>query len=65
MLNLRLTITLSFTATETYDFLAIEHASDDKVMDVLFVIKNSEGTQNNSCADAGMISFFIHLVFYY
>ncbi|KAJ0060172.1 hypothetical protein NL108_004019, partial [Boleophthalmus pectinirostris] len=35
----------------TYDFLAVEDASKDKVMDVLFVIKSSEGSQNNTCAE--------------
>lgn len=43
-----------FSVTATYDFLAIEAASDDKVLDVLFVVKMREGSQNNTCADAGM-----------
>lgn len=46
----------SFSEAATYDFLAIEHASDDKIMDVMFVLKNTEGTQNKSCADAGLPS---------
>ncbi|XP_029954176.1 protein FAM234A [Salarias fasciatus] len=46
----------SFSEAASYDFLAIEHASDDKVMDVLFVLKGSEGTQNKSCAVAGLPS---------
>lgn len=45
---------LSFSTTATYDFLAIEDASKDKVMDVLFVLKNTEGSKNSSCADAGI-----------
>ncbi|XP_037546723.1 protein FAM234A [Nematolebias whitei] len=46
----------TFSDAATYDFLAIEHASQDKVMDVLFVLKNTNGTQNKSCADAGLPS---------
>ncbi|XP_023147174.2 protein FAM234A [Amphiprion ocellaris] len=46
----------TFSEAATYDFLAIEHASDDKVMDVMFVLKNTEVTQNKSCADAGLPS---------
>lgn len=49
-----LTTTFSFSFTVTYDFLAIEDASRDKVMDVLFVLRNTEGSQNNTCAGAGM-----------
>ncbi|XP_071318388.1 protein FAM234A [Trachinotus anak] len=46
----------TFSEAATYDFLAIEDASSDKVMDVLFVLKMSEGSQNNTCADAGLPS---------
>ncbi|XP_054454876.1 LOW QUALITY PROTEIN: protein FAM234A [Anoplopoma fimbria] len=46
----------TFSEATTYDFLAIEDASKDKVMDVLFVLKNTEGSQNNTCADAGLPS---------
>lgn len=46
----------TFSDAATYDFLAIEDASKDKVMDVLFVLKNTEGSQNNTCADAGLPS---------
>lgn len=46
----------SFSEAASYDFLAIEHASDDKVMDVLFVLKGSEGSENKTCADAGLPS---------
>ncbi|XP_070783144.1 protein FAM234A [Enoplosus armatus] len=46
----------TFSEAATYDFLAIEDASKDKVMDVLFVLKNTEGSQNNTCADAGLPS---------
>ncbi|XP_072311668.1 protein FAM234A [Eucyclogobius newberryi] len=46
----------TFNDTATYDFMAVEDASKDKVMDVLFVIKSSEGSQNNSCAGEGLPS---------
>ncbi|XP_061564343.1 protein FAM234A [Cololabis saira] len=52
----------TFSEAGTYDFLAIEHASEDKVMDVLFVLKNREGTQNKSCADAGLPSPCVFVV---
>lgn len=41
-----------FSATETYDFLAVESASEDQVMDVTFVVKMSESSKN--CTDEGM-----------
>lgn len=41
-------------STASYDFLAIQDASKDKVMDVLFVLRETEGTLNNTCADAGV-----------
>ncbi|XP_044035611.1 protein FAM234A isoform X1 [Siniperca chuatsi] len=46
----------TFSEAATYDFLAIEDASKDKVMDVMFVLRNTEGSQNNTCADAGLPS---------
>ncbi|XP_076616758.1 protein FAM234A [Chaetodon auriga] len=46
----------TFSEAATYDFLAIEDTSKDKVMDVLFVVKNTEGSQNNTCAGAGLPS---------
>ncbi|XP_070847275.1 protein FAM234A [Chaetodon trifascialis] len=46
----------TFSEAVTYDFLAIEDTSRDKVMDVLFVVKNTEGSQNNTCAGAGLPS---------
>lgn len=46
----------TFSQAATYNFLAIEEASKDKVMDVLFVLKDSEGSQNNTCANAGLPS---------
>lgn len=46
----------SFSEAASYDFLAIGHANDDKVMDVLFVLKGSEGSNNESCADGGLSS---------
>lgn len=48
-----------FSATATYDFLAIEDASKDKVMDVVFVLKNTQGSQNNTCDDAGIKCYSI------
>ncbi|XP_060884549.1 protein FAM234A [Labrus mixtus] len=52
----------TFSEAATYDFIAIEDASKDKVMDVLFVIKNTEGSQNNTCADAGLPSPCVFLL---
>lgn len=46
----------TFSEAAAYDFLAIEDASKDKVMDVLFVLRDSEGSQNNTCAEAGLPS---------
>ncbi|XP_070708495.1 protein FAM234A [Pempheris klunzingeri] len=46
----------TFFQAATYDFLAFEDASKDKVMDVLFVLRNTEGSQNNTCAGAGLPS---------
>lgn len=54
VLKVGLISSLFFSATATYDFVAIETASSDKVMDVLFVLKMREGSQNNTCADAGV-----------
>lgn len=45
----------------SYDFLSIQDASKDKVMDVLFVLRNTEGTLNNTCADAGVIFVCVFL----
>ena len=58
--NVGLTTTPFFSATATYDFLAIEEASKDKVLDVLFVLKDTEGSQNNTCSDAGIKCSFNH-----
>lgn len=46
----------TFSEAATYNFLAIEEASKDKVMDVLFVLKGTEGSQNKTCGDAGLPS---------
>uniref|UniRef100_A0A8C6WE06 Family with sequence similarity 234 member A n=1 Tax=Neogobius melanostomus TaxID=47308 RepID=A0A8C6WE06_9GOBI len=46
----------TFNETATYDFIAIEDVNKDKVMDVLFVLKSSEGSQNNSCVGEGLQS---------
>ncbi|XP_033841199.1 protein FAM234A [Periophthalmus magnuspinnatus] len=52
----------TFNETATYDFLAVEYASKDKVMDVLFVIKSSDESQNITCADKGLPSPCIFLL---
>ncbi|KAM8889086.1 protein FAM234A [Synchiropus picturatus] len=49
-------------AAAAYDFLAIEDANKDKVMDVLFVIKGSEGSLNNTCGGAGLSSPCVFVV---
>ncbi|XP_029933323.1 protein FAM234A [Myripristis murdjan] len=46
----------TFPQAVTYDFLAIQDASKDKVMDVMFVLKDKEGSQNNTCTDEGLLS---------
>ncbi|KAM4623349.1 protein FAM234A isoform 1-T2 [Polymixia lowei] len=46
----------TFPQAATYDFLAIEDANKDKVMDILFVLKDKEGSQNNTCVDEGLPS---------
>ncbi|KAM6951367.1 protein FAM234A [Aplochiton taeniatus] len=46
----------TFHQAVTYNFLAIEDASKDKVMDVLFAFKDSQGTQNITCAEDGLPS---------
>lgn len=52
----------SFNEAATYDFLAIEDTSKDKVLDVLFVLKAAEGSQNNTCVGAGLLSPCIFLL---
>ncbi|XP_061665319.1 protein FAM234A [Syngnathoides biaculeatus] len=46
----------TFSGAETYDFLAFEDASKDKVMDVLLVVKDTEARLNNTCGNAGLPS---------
>ncbi|XP_061613290.1 protein FAM234A [Phyllopteryx taeniolatus] len=46
----------TFSGAKTYDFLAIEDASKDKVMDVLLVVKDTEASVNNTCGNAGLPS---------
>lgn len=46
--------TLSSSPAVTYDFIATEDANKDKVMDVLVVLRQNEGSQNNTCSGAGM-----------
>ncbi|XP_054913688.1 protein FAM234A [Poeciliopsis prolifica] len=45
-----------FSDAVTYNFLAVEHANSDKVMDVLIVIRSPESSPNKSCSDAGLTS---------
>lgn len=48
-------LAMSFVcSTASYDFLSIQDASKDKVMDVLLVLRDTEGTLNNTCVDAGV-----------
>ncbi|KAI1896266.1 hypothetical protein AGOR_G00093030 [Albula goreensis] len=44
----------TFPQAATYDFLAITDANKDKVLDVLFVLKASEGTQNMTCVNQSL-----------
>lgn len=46
----------TFNDTATYDFISVEDRNKDKVMDVLFVLKSREGSQNNSCVAEGLLS---------
>ncbi|XP_077358767.1 protein FAM234A isoform X2 [Festucalex cinctus] len=46
----------TFSDAETYDFLALEDASKDKVKDVLLVVKTTEASLNNTCGNAGLPS---------
>lgn len=46
----------TFNGSATYDFLAVEDTNKDKVSDVLFVLKSSEGSQNTTCVGAGLQS---------
>lgn len=52
----------SSSATVTYDFLAIEDTNNDNVMDVLFVLKNTEIGQNKTCT-AGMTGHSVLIPF--
>ncbi|XP_014894265.1 protein ITFG3 isoform X1 [Poecilia latipinna] len=45
-----------FSDAVTYDFLALDHANSDKVMDVLIVIRGPESSPNTSCSDQGLTS---------
>lgn len=58
LLFVGLTAFTSLSATATYDFLAIEDTSKDKVMDILFVLKNTDGSKN-TCADEGIKCYSI------
>ncbi|XP_056285502.1 protein FAM234A [Pseudoliparis swirei] len=58
----RVTWNRTFSDAATYDFLAIEDVSKDKVMDVLFVLKNTEGSRNSSCDAAGLPSPCVYVL---
>ncbi|XP_011602274.2 protein FAM234A [Takifugu rubripes] len=52
----------TFPEAASYDFLATEDTNRDKVNDILFVLRSSKGSQNNTCTGAGLPSpcvFFI------
>lgn len=51
-------LTSLFSATATYDFVAIEDTGKDKVLDVLFILKNADGSENKTCDSAGIKLFF-------
>lgn len=46
----------TFIGAATYDFLAIDDTSRDKVMDIMFVVKDSNVSQEKTCEDAGLPS---------
>uniref|UniRef100_A0A1A8RRF0 Integrin alpha FG-GAP repeat containing 3 n=1 Tax=Nothobranchius rachovii TaxID=451742 RepID=A0A1A8RRF0_9TELE len=52
----------TFSESVTYEFLAFEHSNDDKVKDVLFIIKNTNGTLNQTCTEAGLPSPCVFVV---
>ncbi|XP_042364418.1 protein FAM234A [Plectropomus leopardus] len=58
----RITWNRTFSQAATYDFLAVEDTSKDKVNDVLFVVKDTEGSQNNTCVNAGLPSPCVFLL---
>ncbi|XP_038156869.1 protein FAM234A [Cyprinodon tularosa] len=52
----------NFSEAATYDFLAIDNANSDKVMDVLFVLKSAEISPNKTCVDSGLPSPCLFMV---
>ncbi|XP_034049835.1 protein FAM234A isoform X2 [Thalassophryne amazonica] len=46
----------TYNDAATYDFLAIQDSNRDKVRDILFIVRASEGTQNNTCTAEGLPS---------
>ncbi|KAG7492121.1 hypothetical protein MATL_G00010750 [Megalops atlanticus] len=44
----------TFPQAATYNFLAVADANKDKVMDVLFVLKASEGSLNTTCVNESL-----------
>lgn len=43
---------MCFSLLATYDFLAVEDTNEDKVLDVLFIYKDSEASRN-TCLSEG------------
>lgn len=41
------------SSAASYDFMATEDTNRDKVNDILFVLRSSKGSQNNTCTGAG------------
>ncbi|XP_053197156.1 protein FAM234A [Scomber japonicus] len=52
----------TFFEAATYDFVAIEDTGKDKVMDVLFILKNADGSENKTCDSAGLPSPCVFVV---
>uniref|UniRef100_A0A1A7W9H8 Integrin alpha FG-GAP repeat containing 3 n=1 Tax=Iconisemion striatum TaxID=60296 RepID=A0A1A7W9H8_9TELE len=52
----------TFSESVAYEFLAFEHSNNDKVKDVLFVIKNTNGTLNQTCTESGLPSPCVFVV---
>ncbi|CAK6964116.1 protein FAM234A [Scomber scombrus] len=52
----------TFLEAATYDFVAIENTGKDKVMDVLFILKNADGSKNETCDASGLPSPCVFVV---
>ncbi|KAL4658279.1 protein FAM234A-like isoform X1 [Arapaima gigas] len=49
----------TYNGAETYDFLAVEDANKDKILDILFVLKAFRGSLNTSCTTEGKSSSIV------